>query len=263
MKLEVITRKPETEAHPTPVLFVHGMFHGAWCWEETFLPHFAQNGYEAHALSLRGHAASEGRDRLRRYSLADYVSDLAQAANQFPSPPVLVGHSMGGMIIQKYLQSHRAPGAVLLASVSPKGLLPATLRVFRRHPFVFMKANLTLSTYPVIGTPERFRSLFFSPDLPEPKLRKYFAHAQDESYRAYLEMVLLGLSPPGPITDTPLLVLGAANDAAISPAEIEATARWHGTRAELFPDMAHDMMLESGWQAVADRILAWIRDQGL
>ena len=65
MKLEVITREPETDARPTPVLFVHGMFHGAWCWEEHFLPYFAQRGYAAHALSLRGHVGSEGRERLR------------------------------------------------------------------------------------------------------------------------------------------------------------------------------------------------------
>ena len=44
MKLEVITREPETDARPTPVLFVHGMFHGAWCWDEHFLPYFAQHG---------------------------------------------------------------------------------------------------------------------------------------------------------------------------------------------------------------------------
>jgi pimeloyl-ACP methyl ester carboxylesterase len=239
------------------------MFHGAWCWEEHFLPYFAQHGYAAHALSLRGHVGSEGRERLRWTSLADYVCDLGQVVKQLPGPPVLVGHSMGGMIIQKYLQSHQSPAAVLLASVSPKGLLPATLRAFRLHPLIFMKANLTLSTYPVVGTPERYRELFFSPDIPEGKLATYFAHVQDESYRAYLEMILLGLHPPGPITDTPLLVLGADNDAAISPSEVEATARWHNTQAQFFPKMAHHMMLEANWQAVANRILGWLGEQGL
>ncbi|MBN1636755.1 MAG: hypothetical protein JW920_09580 [Deltaproteobacteria bacterium] len=68
-------------------------------------------------------------------------------------------------------------------------------------------------------------------------------------------MILLVLFPPGPIIDTPPLVLGAANDIAISPSEIEATARRHKTQAEFFPNMAHDMMLEASWQAVTDRIL--------
>lgn len=263
MKLEVITREPETDARTTSVLFVHAMFHGAWCWEEHFLPHFAQHRYVAHALSLRGHGGSEGRERLRWTSVADYVSDLGEVVDQLPSTPVLVGHSMGGMFIQEYLQSHQAPAAVLLASLSPKGLLPATLRAFRLHPLIFIKANLTLTTYPVVGTPERYRELFFSPDIPEGQLVTYFARVQEESYRAYVEMILLGLHPPGPITNTPLLVLGGANDAAISPSEIEATARRHNTQAELFPNMAHAMMLESGWQTVADRILGWLGEQGL
>jgi pimeloyl-ACP methyl ester carboxylesterase len=58
-------------------------------------------------------------------------------------------------------------------------------------------------------------------------------------------------------------VLGAANDVAISPGEVEATARRHNTQAELFPNMGHAMMLESGWQAVADRILRWLGELGL
>jgi pimeloyl-ACP methyl ester carboxylesterase len=58
-------------------------------------------------------------------------------------------------------------------------------------------------------------------------------------------------------------VLGGANDAGISPGEIEATAHRHNTRAEIFPNMAHAMMLESGWQVVADRILYWLNEQGL
>jgi alpha-beta hydrolase superfamily lysophospholipase len=120
-----------------------------------------------------------------------------------------------------------------------------------------------LSTYPVVGTPERYKELFFSSEIPEAKLVAYFDHVQEESYRAYVEMILLGLHPPGPITDTPLLVLGGANDVAISSSEIEATARRHNTRAELFPNMAHAMMLESGWQTVADRILSWLEEQGL
>ena len=263
MKLEVITREPESDARTTPILFVHGMFHGAWCWRDHFLPYFAQSGYAAHALSLRGHAGSEGRERLRWASLADYVSDLRQVVNQLPSPPILVGHSMGGMITQKYLQSYQSPAAVLMASISPRGLLPATLRVFRLYPLIFIKANLTLRTYPVVGTPERYKELFLSPDITDGKLARYFEHVQDESYRAYLEMILFGLRPLSPITDTPLLVLGATNDTVISPSEVEATARRHNTKAEFFPNTAHCMMLEAGWQTVANHILGWLSEQGL
>ena len=156
-----------------------------------------------------------------------------------------------------------APAAVLLASVSPKGLLPVTLWTLRRYPGVFMKASLTLSMYPIISTPERYKELFFFADLPEEKMASYFARLQDESFRAYAMKLFFGLFPPEPITDTALLVLGGANDIAISPEEVEKTARWHKTQAELFPDMSHGMMLEPGWRIVADRILGWLNEQGL
>ena len=118
MQLEVITHEPDSAPRATPLLFVHGMWHAAWCWAVHFMPYFAQHGYVSHALSLRGHGASEGRERLRTTSLAEYMADVAQVASQFEQPPVLIGHSMGGMIVQKYLESHQAPAAVLMGSIS-------------------------------------------------------------------------------------------------------------------------------------------------
>jgi alpha-beta hydrolase superfamily lysophospholipase len=62
---------------------------------------------------------------------------------------------------------------------------------------------------------------------------------------------------------TSLLVLGGTDDQLVSPDEVRATARAYGTEAELFSNMAHDMMLEAGWQAVADRILNWLDELAL
>ena len=58
MNLEVISKYPAGAARPTPLLFVHGAWHGAWCWDEHFLDFFAAHGYAAHALSLRGHGGT-------------------------------------------------------------------------------------------------------------------------------------------------------------------------------------------------------------
>lgn len=83
MQLEVISQTIN-ETRPAPILFVHGAWHGAWCWEN-FLPYFAQHGYAAHALSLRGHGASAGRDKIRWHSAAhDYVADVAQIVQTLP-----------------------------------------------------------------------------------------------------------------------------------------------------------------------------------
>ena len=196
MDLELIKREPVTVARPTPLLFVHGMWHAAWCWEEHFLPYFAQHGYESYALSLRGHGASEGRENLRWTTLADYVSDVAQVVNQMEKPPVLVGLSMGGMIVQKYLESHQTPAAVLMASLPPKGILRAALRVASNQPLAFLKANLTLSLLPIIRTPSMAQEVFFSANMSVEKLMRYFSLMQDESYRAFLDTMVLNLPRP-------------------------------------------------------------------
>ena len=262
MKLDIVKADPASRVRSTPVLFVHGMSHAAWCWAENFLPYFAQHGYVSHALSLRGHGGSEGRERLRWTSLDEYISDVEQVADQMERPPILVGHSMGGMIVQKYLELHEAPAAVLLASAPPRGVLQATLRVALRHPLVFMKANFMMSMHPMVSSPQLVQEALFSADMPEDQVMSYFSRMQDESYRAYLDM--MGLSLPRPErVKTPVLVTGAADDRLISPREVEATARAYHTQAVMFPCMAHDMMLEAGWKAVADQMLGWLGRRGL
>ncbi|MGH3564266.1 MAG: alpha/beta hydrolase, partial [Mycobacterium sp.] len=55
-----------------------------------------------------------------------------------------------------------------------------------------------------------------------------------------------------------LLVLGAEEDGAHTRKEVLATARAYRTEAEFFPTMGHNMMLEPGWAAVAQRIHSWL-----
>ncbi len=258
MKLEIISRHPVGSQHPTPLLFIHGMMHGAWCWDVHFLDYFAQHGFAAHAVNLRGHGDSEGRKRLRWTRIADYVEDVAHTVRQLPRPPVLIGHSMGGFVIQKYLEECDAPGAVLLSSPPPVGLLGTFLRIARRRPVAFARVNLTLSLQPVIATPEMAREAFFSADLPDERVRAYWKLMQDESYMALLDMVALDRPKPVKVK-TPLLILGVARDNMLRPGEIEATARAYHTRCEIIPDVAHNSMLEARWKTVAERILAWLR----
>ena len=177
MKLETITRTPKTQTHETPLLFVHGMWHGAWCWDETFMPFFTEHGYRTTALSLRGHAGSEG--KIRGNKIADYVSDVEQVASQFETPPVVIGHSMGGFLTQKYLETHDAPAAVLLASNPHFGLWPTFLRITMQRPFTILKVMSQLRLYPVVETPEAARWALFSKDMPEEQLLKYYAKLND------------------------------------------------------------------------------------
>ena len=262
MRLELVSRYPAFDGQPTPLLFIPGMLHGAWCWEEYFLDYFAQQGYAAHALNLRGHGNSEGREQLRWTRIADYVTDVEETVREMPSAPILIGHSMGGFIIQKYLEHHDLPGAVLLSSPPPSGLIRTVLRIARRQPLAFAKSNLTFSLLPVIATPQLARQAFFSEDVPDEQMLTYWRQMQDESYRALLDMVALDLPRPRKVT-APLLVLGAERDNMLSPDEIRQTARAYQTQAVIIPGVAHNSMLERNWQAVAERILNWLRPQAV
>jgi pimeloyl-ACP methyl ester carboxylesterase len=259
MKLELLTREPETDAHPTSILFIHGALHGAWCWEENFLPYFSSHGYTSHAMSLRGHGKSEGRDRLTWTSIKDYVDDVAQVVEGMDKPPILVGHSMGGHVVQKYLEMHTAPAAVLMASVPRKGSLGFNVHIARRHPVIFLKAS-ALGPYHVVSTPELVREMFFSSDADEDKVAECHSRLQNESRRAMLDMLILDLPHPTRVKTTPILVLAAADDKNFSVKEEENLASACGSRAGVFPHMAHDMMLEKGWRDVADRIINWLHE---
>jgi len=90
----------------------------------------------------------------------------------------------------------------------------------------------------------------------------YQKRFNDESFRAYLDELGLNLVHAKKVK-TPLLVIGAEKDAVISQKAVRDTAKAYGASAEMFPGTAHDVMLESGWEAVAKRILEWLKERGV
>jgi pimeloyl-ACP methyl ester carboxylesterase len=257
LALEVIDKGRCSPLHPVPLLFVHGAWHGAWCWDEHFLDFFCNRGFHAVALNLRGHGASPSAKPLYACSIADYVDDVRSVADSLPSRPVVIGHSMGGFVVQKYLESRAAPAAVLVASAPAAGTRGSVLRTIRRHPWLSVKAAATATLSPVL-----VREMLFSPETPTARVAHYVGRIQQESARALFLDLLLDLPSPGSVS-TPMLVLGAELDGSFTRGEVRATARAYNTEAEFFPDMGHDMMLETGWAAVAQRIHTWLGAHGL
>ncbi|MEC9363191.1 MAG: alpha/beta fold hydrolase [Pseudomonadota bacterium] len=258
MRLEVLSRLPQHDDGRPPLLFVHGAWHGAWCWDEHFLPYFAEHGWPAYALSLRGHGNSEGRDKLRWTRIGDYVDDVAQVADTLPRRPVVIGHSMGGCVVQRYLEDHDAPAAAILASVPPAGVLPTVLRLIRRHPLTFLQMNLRLSLWPMVDAPHKAREHFFSPDLPAADLDRYAAKLQDESYLGFLDMLAFARPRPARVRRVPLLVLGAEQDTVFLSQQVRDTARAYDVEPQLIDGLAHDVMLDTRWREAADGLRAWL-----
>jgi pimeloyl-ACP methyl ester carboxylesterase len=259
--LEVIDKGRCTDPHPVPLLFVHGGYHAAWCWDEHFLDFFSDKGFRAVAVSLRGHGQSALSQPLRSCSIADYVEDVRSVADVFDREPVVIGHSMGGFVVQKYLEKNHAPAAILVASIPAQGTLGTIKRMLRRHPWSFLRTNVFGDPAEFINTPDRVREFFFCAHTPESVIESYATRLGSESARAGRDQVLR-LPKTGVVT-APMLVLGAQDDFTVSNNEVNATAKKYHTRAEFFPDMGHNMMLEPGWPKVADRIRSWLSGHGL
>jgi pimeloyl-ACP methyl ester carboxylesterase len=201
--LERIDKGSVSDLHPVPLLFVHGSWHGAWCRDENFLGFFADKGYRAVALSVRNHGNSHTKSP-RTTSVADWVSDVASVANTLPTPPVVIGHSMGGFVVQKYLEKHSAPAGVLVATMPVSGAGRALVRIMKRHPLRSARAALTGRSLRALNTPQAARENFYSANTLESDVVRYTA-LLDEEYagRQTFDLTMLSLPRPQRVTTPP------------------------------------------------------------
>lgn len=245
-----------------PLLFVHGSFAGAWIWSQHFLPFFAEEGRECVALSLRGHGGSGGHDRLDHFGLADYVEDVAAVAATLDRPPVVLGHSLGGMVAQRYCTSHPAAGQVLIASVPPGGFASLAWWMALHHPVFAWQIGLLETFGKAHVDAEALARGLFSPDFPPEAARHYLPMLQRESARAIAEVM-----PPQqvwrPRADFPTLVIGGDADAFISQAALHATAAHWQAQLVIQPGIPHGMMLDPNWRRTAEAIRAWLSVTGV
>ena len=258
-RLEILECRPQIGSPRPPVLFVHGAYAAAWTWAEHFMPHFAAHGFPAYAVSLRGHGASAGREALAWASIADYVDDLGEAIDALDAAPVLVGHSMGAMVVMKHLERETAPAAVLLAPVPPQGLFPSSLMLALGRPGLFAELNSLLSSGS--ASVEAMQSALFAGPLPVEQLLDYYRRFQRESQRAIWDMTLFNLPLAWRMNRPPLLALLAERDMLFPLEGSRAGFAAIGVRAEVLEDTGHAVMLDRGWRRAAERIIGWLGEQ--
>ena len=140
-RLEFLHHQPESPLSAPPLLFLHGAYAGAWCWK-TFLAGCATKGYEAYALSFSGHGRSPDLAMLDSYGIDTYVNDLEIVVETLPQAPILIAHSMGGFVAQRYLsRGGKAAALALLASVPPYGLTGSALYMGMFYPQLLVGLN--------------------------------------------------------------------------------------------------------------------------
>jgi pimeloyl-ACP methyl ester carboxylesterase len=245
---------PRTRSHtpPTgtgrpPLLFVHGAMHGAWCWEENWIPAAVERGWPCHAVDLAG-LRRDGEHARRRWTRLDLETDVGEAVATLPEEPVLVGHSTSAVVVQELLADGCGRAGVLVAPVPPTGGYKFPLRVLRRHPTDLVRIGL------LRPLPPR-REYVLSDRLDDAAAARYVRRLAPASVRTQLEF---GIPRRPPEVDAPVLVLGAEDDALVDPVDVVRVGRHHGTTARMFRGMGHSMMLDAGWRAPLEVMLHWL-----
>ncbi len=254
--LEIISREATGQSKAT-VLFLHGAWHSASCWDSGFMERIAFNGYDCHAVSLRGHGRSASVGSLRWVRYRDYLDDLLSTIEDL-GEVVLVGHSMGGYLIQKSLERISVKGVCLISPVPVTGTLKATWRFARRHPIQYAKVMAQARLWHVVASEELAGDVLLS-DPDHPEAARVFDQLQDESFLAYLDMMFMALPKPARVVSKPpMLVMGGTEDRLFSASEFKNTARSWDAEVALFDGLPHDMMLVEGWESVADGLTEWL-----
>lgn len=231
------------------IVLVHGAWHGAWCWDEV-AGTLRERGHTVDAVTLPGHDRSGSPKRIWN-RISEYVAEVDRAVDACAEPPILVGHSMGGYTVQRYLERGSARIGVLVASAPRRGVLPANLRLMREKPAAVLTATALLDYHRLVDSSEKVRELFLSPDAPQQVVDDLAGRLQSES--AFAIFTMIARPPKPPKVSTPVRVIAAADDAIFTVAEQIDLAAAYDTDAEILAG-AHDLMVDASWPRLADAL---------
>ena len=260
--IERITYIPKERRYDTPIFMQHGMWHGAWCWQQ-WQELFAQWGWESHAISLPGHAGSPAKRPVYFCTLDYYLKFLQAEICRLPRPPVLMGHSMGGALTQWYLKyvGDDLPAAVLVTPWESHSAVKGYPRWVKMDLPGLLLATLTLSANPFIRTPLQAASKLIS-DGAVYSAEEFRARLGPESLWVMVQHNPPFWAPPAQVK-TPLLWLAAENDATISVEDQRRSAAFYHADFILVEKAAHDLMLEHNYRQTAESIQCWLVNRGI
>ena len=249
------------------IVFIHGMFMTPTCWDQ-WVKYFTDKGYEcvAPAWPLRDKSVAELRamhpdPKLAALTLTNVLDHMTKIINGLGEKPILIGHSMGGLVVQILLQRGLAAAGVAVDPAPPQGVFTTK--------WSFLKAN-----WPAINP-------FASKDMPMKMSFEQFQYAfvnslpLEQQRAAYENLVVPesrrvpgeSLTPTGRIDfrkpGAPLLLIAGGNDNII-PASLNRSnfAKYQRpdsvTEFKEFPGRTHFTIGQDGWETVADYALAWL-----
>ncbi|WP_062431622.1 alpha/beta hydrolase [Herbidospora daliensis] len=240
---------PEGTTAAPPIVFVHGGSHGSWLWEN-WLPYYADLGRHSYAFSWFNHTGSQDlpTEEFVQRSMLDATRELDIVVSHIGREPVLVAHSMGAAVAQKYSENHPVRAQVLLAPV------PCTASAGEAIP---LPVDLSAPFPPM---PYDMAVQWFFAGCTEQDARRYHGLMPDESPKAVWEAAQRGAAIELDRTRVsgPMLVIAGGQDV-VSPAPLVREHAAHfGADYLYLADRAHSLILEPRWREVADRVNSWL-----
>jgi pimeloyl-ACP methyl ester carboxylesterase len=257
--LRLVAAVPPHATRP-PVLLVHGMAAGAWHFER-WQPFLAARGWPNYAVDLRGHGRSRPASDLGRASVLDYVEDAREAMAEVAhrhggSRPVLVGHSMGGLVVQKLAESTAPAAVVLLCAAPPRWISVASLPLLKRQLRWRYLAPLIRSR-PLLADSAHLRALA-SERIGDDEWAALFPRFGPESGRAGREISIGSIPVDAARIRCPVLVVAADDDRFVVPRVARALARKYGAELRRARGHGHLLLLEPGWEGPAAMVEEWL-----
>lgn len=245
---------------PTPIVMVHGAFCAGWAFDAFRAP-FEAAGHPVAAPDLPGHEADPRRRAVAGRSMSDYAGAVRRVIDAQPEPPILIGHSLGGLVAQMAASRSRVAGLILLAPSAPWGVTGSTA-----EEAISAVSLYALGPYWALAVDPDYTSArrYLFDRLAPAARRATFARLTPESGRALWETLNWWLDPfattlvSKAAIGAPVLALVGARDAIHPPATVRATASRLGGETRLFPGMSHWLVAEPGWEEVAETCLSWI-----
>ncbi|MFN3615955.1 MAG: alpha/beta fold hydrolase [Rubrimonas sp.] len=237
-----------------PMLFLHGAFGGPEIWRH-LAPWFAARRRRVLTPDL-----SAGPDGPRR--LRDYVRAAERAADALGGAPIVVGHSLGGLVAQHLAARRRLPGVALIASPGPMGVAPSYWRLTTQHPTVFAMLVLTqLGGGRLLGV-NAIRRAMFADNAPDDWIARNAPAPRPESPLALLDAMTWDIPNWMAIRGTPTLAILGDSDAFIPASDLVMLRFLYDAKVERIDGMGHGAPIDPHWKRVAWRIEDWLGGLG-
>jgi len=233
------------------LLFLHGAFvtHEPW---RPWMERLAARGWGSVAVARRGRLGI-GPDQARGVRVADYLEDTLAAIDALGESPIVIGHSLGGLLAQQVAEAGRCRAMVLLAP-APAAMLTAQAAALPAYLTMMPKILFGAPVKPGCSACERI-ALNRMPEEVRPAL-----HAQlvPESGAVYRELIFGSVKVDPKRVTCPCYVVGGTDDRIVSPQLMRFTAERYGAELKLYQQHAHWILEEPGWEEVVDDVGGWL-----